>query len=85
MSSIFSPLHMHGGGSDLIFPHHENELYIMKLLSMQAPSWWLHVSPLLVKSNEGTMNMNNKYDKPMHHVLALLPSLSFRACLVQAK
>ena len=44
----FNVLHIHGGGSDLIFPHHENERYLFYLLTKNDNfvRHWLHVGML---------------------------------------
>jgi cysteinyl-tRNA synthetase len=46
---------IHGGGQDLIFPHHENEIAQSEAYSGQAPfaNYWMHIAPLNITTPEG--------------------------------
>src|ERR671934_256531 len=47
---------IHGGGSDLVYPHHENEIAQSECASGRRPfvRWWMHVAP--VRLNEMKMS-----------------------------
>jgi cysteinyl-tRNA synthetase len=49
-NSIFkNTIDLHSGGSDLIFPHHENEIAQIEILTKKTFSRrWLHIAPLLI-------------------------------------
>ena len=46
---------IHGGGQDLIFPHHENEIAQSEAYSGVSPfaNYWMHVAPLNITTPEG--------------------------------
>jgi len=46
---------IHGGGQDLIFPHHENEIAQSEAYSGQVPfaNFWMHIAPLNITTAEG--------------------------------
>ncbi len=46
---------IHGGGQDLIFPHHENEIAQSEAFSGEAPfaNFWTHIAPLNVVTPDG--------------------------------
>ena len=52
---------IHGGGSDLIFPHHEGEIAIMRSLSKRKylSKYWLHTGMLNVKNEKMSKSTGN--------------------------
>lgn len=54
------PFDLHGGGTDLIFPHHESEIAQAKGLGHQVKAkHWLHVSPLLLYGEKMSKSLGN--------------------------
>ena len=51
----------HGGGSDLIFPHHENEIAQSEGCSGQHPAvrYWLHNGFITINSEKMSKSLNN--------------------------
>ena len=48
------PIDIHGGGVDLIFPHHENEIAQAEGATKQPFSrFWVHVEHLMIETNGG--------------------------------
>ena len=52
---------IHGGGSDLIFPHHEGEIAIMRSLSNRKylSRYWLHTGMLNIKDEKMSKSAGN--------------------------
>jgi cysteinyl-tRNA synthetase len=52
---------IHGGGADLIFPHHENEIAQTESLTGKAPfvRYWLHTGMLSLPSEEDSDDLQN--------------------------
>lgn len=52
---------IHGGGRDLIFPHHEAEIAQMEALSGKSPmaKYWVHTGFLTVNGNKMSKSLNN--------------------------
>jgi len=52
---------IHGGGRDLIFPHHEAEIAQMETLSNKSPmvKYWMHVGFLTTKSQKMSKSLAN--------------------------
>jgi cysteinyl-tRNA synthetase len=51
---------IHGGGSDLIFPHHENEIAQSEaLLGHRWVSYWLHVAFLTIRKEKMSKSLGN--------------------------
>ncbi|PIT93409.1 MAG: cysteine--tRNA ligase [Candidatus Harrisonbacteria bacterium CG10_big_fil_rev_8_21_14_0_10_38_8] len=52
---------IHGGGSDLIFPHHEGEIAIAESSSGKKPfvKYWLHAGMLTVDKEKMSKSLNN--------------------------
>jgi cysteinyl-tRNA synthetase len=50
---------IHGGGSDLIYPHHENEIAQSEACTGKRPfvRWWMHVAP--VRLNAAKMSKSD--------------------------
>ena len=55
-----TPIDIHGGGMDLIFPHHECEIAQSESLgSMPFVHQWLHVAPLLLYGEKMSKSLGN--------------------------
>ena len=51
---------IHGGGSDLIFPHHENEIaQSAALTGKPLARYWVHCAPLTVGGQKMSKSLNN--------------------------
>jgi cysteinyl-tRNA synthetase len=51
---------IHGGGSDLIFPHHENEIIQTEAVTHDIlANYWMHNGMLQVKNEKMSKSMNN--------------------------
>jgi len=52
---------IHGGGKDLIFPHHEDEIAQMEAISGLSPmvKYWMHVGFLTVAGSKMSKSLNN--------------------------
>jgi cysteinyl-tRNA synthetase len=63
MSSGFAgiPVDIHGGGSDLIFPHHESEIAQAESYSHSAPfvRYWVHVGMLRIGGEKMSKSLKN--------------------------
>ncbi|MEO7364433.1 MAG: cysteine--tRNA ligase [Candidatus Saccharimonadales bacterium] len=54
------PFAIHGGGTDLIFPHHSSELAQNRGLGIdQTAKHWLHVSPMLCDGEKMSKSLGN--------------------------
>ena len=54
------PLDIHGGGPDLKFPHHENEIAQTEgAFGGQLASFWMHCGPLMVDSEKMSKSLGN--------------------------
>ena len=59
-ASLGDSIDIHGGGSDLIFPHHENEIAQSNCLTEQELArYWLHCAPLTVRGQKMSKSLNN--------------------------
>jgi cysteinyl-tRNA synthetase len=59
---FFGPQYdIHGGGLDLIFPHHENEIAIMESISRKKPlvKYWMHTGFLNVEGKKMAKSLGN--------------------------
>ena len=54
---------IHGGGADLIFPHHENEIAQSEACTGQKPfaKYWLHNGPVNLKGEKMSKSVGNFY------------------------
>ena len=60
-----SPIDIHGGGIDLIFPHHENEIAQSEgATGKQFSRFWVHVEYLLVDEQKMSKSLGNTYTIP---------------------
>lgn len=52
---------IHGGGADLIFPHHENEIAQSEAASGKRPfvRWWMHVAPVRLRRRKMSKSDRN--------------------------
>src|SRR5215470_9519482 len=59
------PIDIHGGGIDLIFPHHENEIAQSEgATGKQFSRFWVHVEYLLVDAEKMSKSLGNTYTIP---------------------
>ncbi|MCX7946533.1 MAG: cysteine--tRNA ligase [Hydrogenophilus sp.] len=78
------PIDIHGGGSDLIFPHHENEIAqgcCATGLSTYA-RWWLHNGYLTLAGEKMSKSLGNT--RTVRELLQTHPSESLRYALLTA-
>ncbi len=55
-----NPFDIHGGGSDLIFPHHECEIaQSIGLGEKKLANYWMHVSPMLYIGEKMSKSLGN--------------------------
>ena len=55
-----NPFDLHGGGNDLMFPHHESEIAQTKALTNKSLSnYWVHVAPLLLYGEKMSKSLGN--------------------------
>jgi cysteinyl-tRNA synthetase len=60
-----SPIDIHGGGIDLIFPHHENEIAQSEgATGKQFSRFWVHVEYLLVGEQKMSKSLGNTFTIP---------------------
>ncbi|QCI23995.1 cysteine--tRNA ligase [Buchnera aphidicola (Macrosiphoniella sanborni)] len=53
---------IHGGGSDLLFPHHENERSQSKCFNHQAKiNFWMHTGIVITKNQKMSKSLKNVY------------------------
>ncbi len=67
------PLDIHGGGSDLIFPHHENEAAQTRAArGVELAQVWVHNGMIRVRGGDGDEKMAKSVGNitPLHEVLA---------------
>jgi L-cysteine:1D-myo-inositol 2-amino-2-deoxy-alpha-D-glucopyranoside ligase len=52
---------IHGGGSDLIYPHHENEIAQSEAATGQRPfvGWWMHTGPVRLEAEKMSKSLGN--------------------------
>ena len=62
MEILGETIDLHGGGADLIFPHHENEIAQSEAATGKAfVRHWFHVSHLLVENRKMSKSLGNLY------------------------
>jgi cysteinyl-tRNA synthetase len=67
-----SPIDIHAGGVDLIFPHHENEIAQSEgATGKQFSRFWVHVEHLMIDDEEGTTKGAEKMSKSLGNVYNL--------------
>ena len=67
---------IHGGGLDLVFPHHENEIAQSKAAGFGFASYWVHHALLSLGPEKMSKSIGNVIDLP--HVLALVRPIELR-------
>jgi L-cysteine:1D-myo-inositol 2-amino-2-deoxy-alpha-D-glucopyranoside ligase len=52
---------IHGGGTDLIYPHHENEIAQSEAATGQRPfvGWWMHTGPVRLEAEKMSKSLGN--------------------------
>jgi cysteinyl-tRNA synthetase len=59
------PIDIHGGGVDLVFPHHENEVAQSEgATSKPFARFWMHVEHLLVEEEKMSKSLGNQFTLP---------------------
>lgn len=61
MSALLGKIDIHGGGVDLIFPHHENEICQSQCSNRPVPRYWTHCEHLLVDGKKMSKRFKNFY------------------------
>ncbi len=61
MRYLGMPFDIHGGGADLIFPHHENEIAQSEAAEASAPfaRWWLHNGHVQISGEKMSKSLRN--------------------------
>ena len=74
---------IHGGGADLIFPHHENEIAQSVCAHDGRPfaRYWLHNGYLMTEGEKMSKSLGNFYT--VHELLAEFPGEALRLALLQ--
>jgi cysteinyl-tRNA synthetase len=74
---------IHGGGSDLIFPHHENELAqsICAFPGSHFARYWMHSGMLQINDEKMSKSLGNFYT--IREVLAMAPVEAIRLALIR--
>jgi cysteinyl-tRNA synthetase len=75
---------IHGGGSDLIFPHHENELAqsVCAFPGSHFARYWMHNGMLLVNGEKMSKSLGNFFT--IREVLAKAPGEAVRLLLLRS-
>jgi L-cysteine:1D-myo-inositol 2-amino-2-deoxy-alpha-D-glucopyranoside ligase len=52
---------IHGGGSDLVYPHHENEIAQSECATRKRPfvGWWMHTGPVRLEAEKMSKSLGN--------------------------
>ena len=74
---------IHGGGQDLIFPHHENELAQSRCANHTGSmaKYWMHNGYLMAESEKMSKSLGNFYT--VHDLLDEFPGEAIRLTLLQ--
>jgi cysteinyl-tRNA synthetase len=74
---------IHGGGQDLIFPHHENELAQSRCANHtgQMAKYWMHNGYLMAEGEKMSKSLGNFYT--VHDLLYEFPGEAIRLALLQ--
>jgi L-cysteine:1D-myo-inositol 2-amino-2-deoxy-alpha-D-glucopyranoside ligase len=61
MEELGPTIDIHGGGADLVFPHHEAEIAQSEQLTVQAPfaRWWLHTGMVGLDGTKMSKSLGN--------------------------
>ncbi|AFZ83509.1 cysteinyl-tRNA synthetase 2 [Candidatus Kinetoplastibacterium blastocrithidii (ex Strigomonas culicis)] len=61
-SILGNPIDIHGGGPDLVFPHHENEIAQTEgAFGGNLANFWMHCGPLMVDDSKMSKSLGNYY------------------------
>ncbi|MBW7849547.1 MAG: cysteine--tRNA ligase [Rhodospirillales bacterium] len=73
---------IHGGGQDLIFPHHENEIAQSTCAHGGAPfaRYWVHNGYLMVEGEKMSKSLGNFIT--VHDLIAQAPGEAIRLCML---
>lgn len=73
---------IHGGGLDLIFPHHENEIAQSRCAHNNAPlaNYWMHNGFLTINSDKMSKSLKNFYT--VRELLGVAPGEALRLALM---
>ena len=76
---------IHGGGRDLIFPHHENELAQSRCAhpGSQFAKYWMHNGYLMAEGEKMSKSLGNFYT--IHELLQEFPGEAIRLALLQTQ
>jgi cysteinyl-tRNA synthetase len=76
---------IHGGGLDLIFPHHENEIAQSRCAHNGAPlaNYWMHNGFLTINSDKMSKSLGNFFT--VRQLLALAPGEALRLALLSGQ
>jgi cysteinyl-tRNA synthetase len=74
---------IHGGGSDLIFPHHENELAqsVCAFPESHFARYWVHSGMLQLSGEKMSKSLGNLFT--IREVLAMAPAEAIRLALIR--
>ena len=74
---------IHGGGRDLIFPHHENEIAQSRCAhpGSQYAKYWMHNGYLMAEGEKMSKSLGNFYT--IHELLQEFPGEAIRLALLQ--
>ena len=62
MATLGQNFDIHGGGSDLLFPHHENEIAQSQCANdMKFANLWMHNGPLRVDNEKMSKSLDNSF------------------------
>jgi L-cysteine:1D-myo-inositol 2-amino-2-deoxy-alpha-D-glucopyranoside ligase len=52
---------IHGGGNDLVYPHHENEIAQSECATGERPfvGWWMHTGPVRLEAEKMSKSLGN--------------------------
>lgn len=76
------PFDIHGGGSDLVFPHHENEIAQSEAATgVEFARYWLHGGMLMINSEKMSKSLGNF--TTLKQVLAQYPASIIRLFMMQ--
>jgi cysteinyl-tRNA synthetase len=83
MKYLGASFDIHGGGQDLIFPHHENEIAQSRCSHPEAifAKYWMHNGYLMAEGEKMSKSLGNFYT--VHELLDEFPGEAIRLALLQ--
>ncbi len=83
MKYLGATFDIHGGGQDLIFPHHENEIAQSRCAHPDEgfAKYWMHNGYLMAEGEKMSKSLGNFYT--VHELLAEFPGEAIRLALLQ--